>query len=123
MPRNGSYGYPFNYHSKKEPIDDFKNVHVLNWGPQETTPGLTPNPQPDGSAGIWIQISDGTKLGDVEVILDDQTAKGTVFNHRDLITASISAESFKKPGEKNLYFKQINSGTLFLVGKFKVMSS
>ena len=122
MPRNGSYGHPFDYHSKKEPIDDFKGVQVLNWGPQETTLGVTPNPQPDGSAGIWIQISDGTKLGNVEVMLDDRTSKTTVFNHRDLITASISVESFKTPGEKNLYFKQINSGKLFLVGKFKVTS-
>lgn len=95
------------------------NFKIINWGPQETTQGIIPNLQADGSAGIWIQCLDGTKFGDVQVVLDDLAAKTTTLS-KDLITASISAESFKLVGEKNLYIKQINTGQVIAIGKLKI---
>ena len=100
-------------------ITEFKDFKVLNWGPQEIIQGEIPNIQPNGGAGIWIQISGGTKLGDVNVMLDDQLVKETV-SRPDLITASISPESFKTPGEKTLYIKQAGTGNILVVGKLKV---
>lgn len=114
--RNGQYGYPFAHH---DVINDFKSFKILNWGPQETTQGVTPNLQPDGSAGIWIQYSDDMELGEIKLMLDNQVAKATTFGS-GLITASIPAELFKTLGEQTLYIKQVGTGNRLEVGKLKV---
>jgi hypothetical protein len=119
LSRNNEYAHPFGWHSKNEPIGNFNDLKIINWGPQAAALGVVPNSQPDGDAGIWIKFSGGVGLGEVQVIFDNQVAKSTSFTP-ELITASIPADLFKTPGEKDIYIKQVITGSLLSVGKFNV---
>ena len=119
LSRDNKFAHPLGRHSKIEKLGNLNDLKIINWGPQSTNQGVVPNPQPDGGAGIWIKFSGGTGLGDVQVFFDGQAAKATSLNP-ELITASISGKSFKTPGEKDVYIKQVITGALFPVGKFNI---
>ncbi len=94
------------------------DLKVDNWGPQTTQAKIVPNPQPDGGAGIWIQVSDAEGLGAAQVTFGGEPAVTVV--QPKLITASIPAKSFAQPGSKEIAIKQISTGKVFPVGTFKI---
>ena len=95
------------------------DLRVLNWGPQSTSGGEVPNLQPDGGAGVWIQVSDERDIGDVQVLFDGYPAKSTAVSS-GLIAASVPAGSFREPGKKPVSIRQVITGKLFAVGSFVV---
>jgi hypothetical protein len=95
------------------------DLKVGNWGPQTTAAKTVPNPQPDGGAGIWIEVSDTQGLGDAQVLFGGEPAKITVVQSK-LITASVAPQNFAQPGSKEVAIKQVSTGKVFPVGTFKV---
>ena len=102
-----------------KPLPQRIELNVYNWGPQTAEIGAIPNKQPDGSMGIWIEVSDTQGLGDAQVIFDGKPAKTTSVQDK-LITAAIFPEQLKVSGNKKIYIKQSKTGKLFTVGIFKV---
>lgn len=95
------------------------NLKINNWGPQSTVVGVIPGLQPDGSAGIWIQVSGALWLGDAQVLFSGQPARATSVQPK-LITAAISPENFSKSGKKEISIKQVSTGKVFPVGFLNV---
>lgn len=91
---------------------EFTGIH---WGPQSTTINTVPNIQPDGSAGIWIQVDDTNGYGELQVQFDGQPANFTVVQD-NLITAAISPELFSQSGNFDITVKQITTGNEFPIG-------
>jgi hypothetical protein len=98
------------------------DLKVGNWGPQSTVVKNIPNQQPDGSAGIWIEISGAHELGEAQVLFSGEPAKKTVVQSK-LITAAIGPENFTQVGNKEIAIKQVSTGKVFPVGTFKVESA
>jgi len=94
------------------------DLKVDNWGPQTTPVKVVPNPQPDGGAGIWIQVSGAEALGAAQVMFGGEPAVTEV--QPKLITASIPATNFVQPGSKEIAIKQVSTGKVFPVGTFKI---
>lgn len=94
-------------------------LKVGNWGPQSSTAGDIPNKQPDGSLGLWIQVSGEQGLGDMQVLFAGQPAKATAVQDK-LITAAISPEQLAQTGNKEVVIKQVSTGKTFSVGTFNV---
>ena len=94
------------------------DLKVENWGPQTTPAKVVPNPQADGGAGIWIQVSGTEGLGAAEVLFGGEPAPTVVQSK--LITASVPPAQFAQPGSKDVAVKQVSTGKLFPVGTFKV---
>lgn len=97
----------------------WRKLKIINWGPQSTTLGVVPNPQPGGSAGIWIQVSGDAEIGEVQVMFDGQPAKSTSAAP-GLITAAISVDSFASLGAKKISIKQTATKSIAPVGDFSV---
>ena len=100
---------------------NWRNLKIINWGPQATSLGIVPNQQPDGNAGIWIQFSGDAEIGEVQVMFDGLPAKSTVVAP-GLITAAIPIDSFASLGAKQISIKQIASKSITPVGHFNVNS-
>lgn len=100
---------------REQPID----LSIPNWGPQSVEIGTIPNKQPDGTMGIWIEVSNTQGLGDAQVIFDGKTAKSTSVQDK-LITVAITPDQLKTSGNKQIYIKQTSTGRLFNVGTFIV---
>jgi hypothetical protein len=94
-------------------------LNVYNWGPQAAEVGTIPNKQPDGSMGIWFKVSDTQSLGDAQVIFDGKPAKETSVQDK-LITALISSEQLKVPGDRKIYIRLSKTGKLLPLGVFNV---
>ena len=99
------------------PID----LKVTNWGPQETKVGVVPNPQPDGSMGIWIQVSDTKGLGETQVLFGGQAGTQAVVKDQ-LITVAIAPSQLGHPGDKEIVIKQVSAQRTFPVGTFKIVN-
>lgn len=97
----------------------WRKLKIINWGPQSTTLGVVPNPQPGGSAGIWIQVSGDAEIGEVQVMFDGQPAKSTSAAP-GLITAAISVDSIASLGAKKISIKQAGTKSIAPVGDFNV---
>lgn len=95
------------------------NLRINNWGPQSATAGITPNAQPDGSAGIWIQVSGDGDIGEVRVLFDGKPARSTNAAP-GAITAAISGENFSTSGEKEVAIEQLATQKIFRVGRLTV---
>lgn len=95
------------------------SLKILNWGPRGTTKYAVPNIQPDGSAGLWIQLSSDPGLGDV-IVYFNGLPLATNFSDR-IITALIPAELFDDAGAKTVHVRQVLTGRDFSVGEFHVM--
>lgn len=93
-------------------------LKVVNWGPQSAKIGTNPNKQPDGSMGIWIEVSGTQGLGEAQVLFSGQPAKSTSVQEK-LITAAIATDQLAVVGDKEVAIKQIGTGKLFPVGIFK----
>ncbi len=89
---------------------------ITQWGPQETTVGVAPNTQPDGSMGLWAHtgcLPEGTQL----LFVDDAFGiEATSFG----LTAAIPLALLESPGEKPLYLYHPRTGKRQLIGKFQV---
>ena len=95
-----------------------ENLEVTKWGPQSANVGTVPNKQPNGSMGIWIQVSGTQGLGNVQVLFDGQSVKTAV--REKVITAAIPSEQIAKAGNKEVVIKQTKTGKVFPVGTFAV---
>lgn len=93
-------------------------LKVVNWGPQSAKIGTNPNKQPDGSTGIWIEVSGTQGLGEAQVLFSGQPAKSTSIQDK-LITAAIATDQLAVAGDKEVAIKQIGTGKIFPVGIFK----
>jgi MFS family permease len=100
-------------------LPQLAELNVYQWGPQTMEAGNIPNKQPDGSMGIWIDISSTQGLGDAQLIFDGKPAKSTSVQDK-LVTAAISHEQLEAPGAKKIFIKQISTGRLFPVGTFNL---
>ena len=98
--------------------DKTEQLKVINWGPQSAKVGTNPNKQPDGSMGLWIEVSGTLGLGETQVLFSGQPAKSTSVQEK-LITAAIAADQLAVVGDKEVAIKQIGTGKLFPVGIFK----
>lgn len=94
-------------------------LKINRWGPDSAKIGIIPNKQPDGSMGIWIEVSSTENLGEAQVLFDGHPAKVTSVQPK-LITASISSEELAAAGDKDVSLKQTSTGKVFPVGTFKV---
>ena len=93
-------------------------LKVINWGPQSAKVGTNPNKQPDGSMGLWVEVSGTQGLGEAQVLFSGQPAKSTSVQEK-LITAAIATDQLAVVGNKEVAIKQIGTGKLFPVGIFK----
>lgn len=110
---------PSNKSDVAKPSVAVADVKVGDWGPQSAKVGELPNKQPDGTIGLWIQVTGEQSLGEVQVLLGGQPAKATSIQDK-LITVSISPDSLAQPGDKEVVIKQVSTGKIFPVGIFKV---
>lgn len=97
------------------------NFKILNWGPQATYQGIIPNIQPDGGAGIWIEVLGEQTLNEVQVIFENRPATVTSIQ-QGLITASISELEFRQLGTKSISIKDLTNDKILPVGVFNVQS-
>ena len=106
-------------------VDDKRNkmksmgLTVEAWGPKSTRVGVVPNIQPGNNAGIWVKVEAEKGFGEVQLIFDGKPAVLTRFSGQT-ITAAISAENFKMPGEKPILIRQVLTGREFPIGSFLV---
>jgi hypothetical protein len=92
---------------------------VLDWGPRQTAPGVVPNQQPNGSAGIWIKVKGTSGFGDLQVLVDGEPAEVTVVQP-DLITAAVAAENFNLPGVREISVIQVFTGRIYNIGTITI---
>jgi hypothetical protein len=93
-------------------------MRILNWGPRSATAGTVPNAQPNGSAGIWVQVADADDIGDVRMTLDGKPASSTGISPA-AITAAFAPALFSE-GEHEIAIEQLFTGTVIKVGRFSV---
>ncbi|QIB66451.1 twin-arginine translocation signal domain-containing protein [Kineobactrum salinum] len=89
---------------------------ISKWGPRQTTVGVAPNVQPDGSMGLWVHtdcLPEGTELLFVDDVLGfTRTSFG--------LTARIPLALLESPGDKPVYLHNPRTGNRQLIGKFRV---
>jgi hypothetical protein len=83
--------------------------------------GITPNIQPDGGMGLWIEVSGKKNLGEFQVKFDEKTIE-IVGGGDELITASIPILLLQSPGEHIVSLKRVQDGKNFMVGTFLIDS-
>ena len=93
------------------------DLHVKAWGPQDGQVGVTPNLQPDGAMGIWMEVETTRNLGEAQLFVGDHPAKSTTLNG-DSIVAAFRPELLGQPGDKPVKLKQLSTGKEFPVGTF-----
>lgn len=113
-------GPPVGYQNNSSTASPSIELKVSNWGPQSAIFGKNPNKQPDGSMGIWIDVSGMQGLGEAQVLFAGQPAKSTSIQEK-LITAAITTDQLAVVGEKEIVIQQIGSGKQFPVGIFKII--
>jgi hypothetical protein len=90
---------------------------VSDWGPNRTIAGSIPNPQPDGSNGLWIKLECAPPEAVVEL---DGTALPSA--HRTgMITTRVDAALYAMPGEYKLELYDPASGERMPIGLLQVM--
>lgn len=94
-------------------------LKVINWGPQNAENKTNPNMQPDGSMGVWIEVSGTQTIGEAQVLFDGKPAKSTSIQAK-LITAAISPAQLVEPGEREVAIKQMATNKITPVGVFTV---
>ena len=92
---------------------------MLDWGPRAASTGTVPNAQPDGSAGIWVQVADAGDIGEVRMTLDGKPASSTGVSPA-AITAAFPPALFTAEGDHEIAIEQIFTGTVIKVGSFSV---
>jgi len=119
LSRNGSFAFPLIDRTEFDRQHSLDAVKIVGWGPQAVTRGEVPNPQPDGSAGIWIRFDGELSSDAVKVFVDGQPAISTSVG-KGLITASLAANRFGTPGERLVALKDTRTGVTIVVGKIEV---
>ena len=99
--------------------NDLSLLKIESWGPRETMVHVVPNPQPDGTSGIWIKLKGGYFQGNLQLMIDDSPAVRT-NTHKDLMTASIDPKVFSVAGKKQLTIRNLSNGSNILVGEIEV---
>ncbi|MDM0028685.1 hypothetical protein [Variovorax saccharolyticus] len=94
-------------------------MRILNWGPRSTPAGTVPNAQPDGAAGIWVQVADAEDIGDVRMTLDGKPASSTGVSPA-AITAAFAPALFGAEGTHEIAIEQLFTGAVIKVGSFSV---
>lgn len=94
-------------------------MRILNWGPRSAPAGTVPNAQPDGSAGIWVQVADADDIGDVRMTLDGKPASSTGVSPA-AITAAFAPALLSAEGDHEIAIEQLFTGTVIKVGSFSV---
>ena len=94
-------------------------LRVLNWGPRFTPQGTVPNAQPNGNAGIWVQVADADDIGEVRMLFDGHPASSTVTAPGS-ITAAFPRALFDQAGTHSVVIEQLATGTVIKVGTFDI---
>jgi hypothetical protein len=106
-------GHVFDCYCQVYSHPDFR-LNITNWGPTPVTANTIPNPQADGTTGMWF-VTNAGDLGEMVVLMDGQPAKETSVQP-EIITATFSPEMIAKSGEKEIAIRQISTGKTFVVG-------
>jgi len=99
------------------------DLRVLDWGPQNTQAGVTPNEQPDSGAGIVIRINkiNIEDTGPIRVYVSGRPSYIDYLPpNGDTVIASIPPRHFKKPGKHIVELRQAATGETIKVGYFLV---
>jgi hypothetical protein len=94
-------------------------LEILNWGPKSTPQGQAFNAQPDGSSGLWFEVSGGETIGEAQVLFGGQPALVSTVQPK-LVTAGIAPEALAQPGTWEVSIKQLSTGKIFPAGTFTV---
>lgn len=94
-------------------------LRILNWGPRSAPAGTVPNAQPDGAAGIWVQVANADDIGDVRMTLDGKPASSTGVSP-GAITAAFAPALFSAEGTHEIAIEQLSTGKVIKVGSFSV---
>jgi hypothetical protein len=94
-------------------------MRILNWGPRSAPAGTVPNVQPDGAAGIWVQVADASDIGDVRMTLDGKPALSTGVSLA-AVTAAFPPAFFSTEGTHEIAIEQLFTGAVIKVGTFSV---
>lgn len=94
-------------------------MRILNWGPRSAPVGTVPNAQPDGTAGIWVQVANASDIGDVRMTLDGKPALSTGVSPT-AVTAAFPPTLFSTEGTHEIAIEQFFTGKVIKVGTFSV---
>jgi hypothetical protein len=97
---------------------DNLGLGVINWGPRSMILDDIPNKQPDGSLGLWIEVTCEQRMGDVHILFNGMPQPTTV--HGSLLTTGVPPEELTQPGKKEIVIKQVLTGRTFPVGTFVI---
>jgi len=89
------------------------------WGPSETAAGTPFNLQPNGKSAMWVNVSGLDVSKSVEVTIG-QTKGEDVNATEKLVTFTVDAAAYEKPGDYPVVIKELSSGRVLNVGVFKV---
>ena len=93
-------------------------LKIMRWGPQSTTVGVVVNPQPDGKAGIWIEV-DGVSADKATRLLFGNVPLDNLTVTEKLVTAAIPAALMQRAGRHDVVIIE-PSGRKTPVGSFAV---
>lgn len=97
-------------------VSDDVDLKIQSWGPQFMALGNIPNKQPDGNLGIWVNVPDTSRLGEVQMLFSDYPVRACV--QEKLITVSIPPEQLVRSGSNEVAIRQVSTGRTFAVGTF-----
>ncbi len=90
---------------------------VHEWGPNLTVAGEPPNPQPDGSSGLWFKLECAPPEAVVE--LNGTPLPSAV--QPDLITTRVDAALYSQPGGHRLSLYDPVSGERMQIGLLRIL--
>jgi len=77
------------------------DLKIMNWGPQNTKVGAMFNAQPDGNASFWVHANRPLEGSDAVLVLNGVQLRSAISG--SLITASVPANLYARPGEFKLH--------------------
>lgn len=90
-------------------------LQVVTWGPDKITAGQAFNQQPDGSSGLWFELSGPIHGQEVTATLDGKPLLGVVVSDK-VITAIVPADQIPGKGEHAVEIQLPNLGTTIQAG-------
>ena len=97
------------------------SLKVVAWGPNTAVEGKVPNVQPDGSLGIWMEMTGLDVSENWRVVFNGTPAISTNLQP-GLITAAVNPILLSAAGEKMVAIENTDTNTIINVGVFIVTS-
>jgi hypothetical protein len=87
------------------------SLKISSYGPDEVVAGKPFNVQPDGQAAVWVRVDRSLAGSEASIYLNDERLDSAVS--ADLITASVPAKLYAKPGTYVLRVTGVQNGVSF----------